>query len=210
MWINYPQKSTLAESKIIQLRMSQQLGLHIPKTCITSSKDVLSKFWKECDGNVIAKALHTPLIREGHKEYFVFSNRIKDLSEIKTDELSLAPVIFQEEIEGKTDYRLTIIGNDNYCVKIKTRDRQVLDWRTMRDGISYEKVDLPKTVADKCTKLVQKFGLVFGAIDIVESKDKYYFLEINPNGEWGWLQKNANMPIAETLADYLSGAKTIG
>ena len=57
LWINHPQKSTLAESKIIQLMTSQQLGLHTPKTCITSSKDVLSEFWKECGGKVIAKAL---------------------------------------------------------------------------------------------------------------------------------------------------------
>ena len=154
-------------------------------------------------------AIHTPLIRDAHKEYFVFSNRIKDLNEIKANELSLAPVIFQEEIEGKTDYRVTIIGDDIYCVKIKTRDRHVLDWRTIRGGISYEEADLPKPIADKCIKMMRKFDLMFGAIDIVESGGAYYFLEINPNGEWGWLQKNANIPIAETLADYLSGEKTV-
>ena len=103
-----------------------------------------------------------------------------------------------------------MIGNDSHCIKIKTSNRSILDWRTIKDKISYEKTDLPKEIIDKCINLVRSFGLVFGAIDLVESNGDYYFLEINPNGEWGWLQKNANLPIAETLVDYLSGVKTFG
>jgi glutathione synthase/RimK-type ligase-like ATP-grasp enzyme len=63
--------------------------------------------------------------------------------------------------------------------------------------------ELPKDITDKCVEFVKKLGLVFGAIDLVKSFDKFYFLEINPNGEWAWLQKEAGLPIAETIVDYL-------
>jgi glutathione synthase/RimK-type ligase-like ATP-grasp enzyme len=50
---------------------------------------------------------------------------------------------------------------------------------------------------------VKRFGLVFGAIDLVQTPSGFYFLEINPNGEWAWLQKEAGLPIAETIVDIL-------
>jgi len=50
---------------------------------------------------------------------------------------------------------------------------------------------------------VKEAGLLFGAVDFVEHEGKFIFLEINPNGEWGWLQKPHNVPIAETLCDLM-------
>ncbi|MCZ3387408.1 MAG: hypothetical protein LH630_10710 [Actinomycetia bacterium] len=47
-------------------------------------------------------------------------------------------------------------------------------------------------------------SLEFGAIDLALNGDGYSFLEINPNGEWGWLQKTVGLPIAETLVDLLT------
>jgi len=45
--------------------------------------------------------------------------------------------------------------------------------------------------------------LYFGAIDIVEHEGRFWFLEVNPNGEWGWLQKPNGVPIAEALCDLM-------
>lgn len=208
LWINEPMKNNFAEIKINQLTKAKKMNLKIPKTCITSSKNSVQEFWDNCNGKVIAKALYSPLIKEKSKEFFIFSNRITTIDEVSTSELSLAPTIFQEELVNKTDYRLTIIGDDYFCVKINSNsNNEVLDWRTIKDDITFEKTEIPHDVIEKCIKLVKELGLVFGAIDLAETNNEYYFLEINPNGEWGWLQKSANLPIAETLVDYLSGVK---
>lgn len=55
--------------------------------------------------------------------------------------------------------------------------------------------------------MVKELGLVFGAIDLVQIDDNHFFLEINPNGEWAWLQKVSGLPIAETLVDYLTNGE---
>ncbi len=52
--------------------------------------------------------------------------------------------------------------------------------------------------------MMQEMGLYLGAIDMIKGKDgKYYFLEVNPQGEWGMLQKELSFPIAEKIADNL-------
>lgn len=209
LWINNPQKNTFAESKMNQLLLAKKIDLKIPKTCITTSKTDLKDFWKQCNNKIISKALYAPLIKEKSKEFFIFSNRLEDINNIDEEELSLSPTIFQEEIIRKTDYRVTVIGDTSFCVKITSTTPNTLDWRTIKEGILYERAELPHEITKKCHDLVRELGLVFGAIDIVESKEEFYFLEINPSGEWGWLQKNANIPIAETLVEYLSGERIV-
>lgn len=78
-----------------------------------------------------------------------------------------------------------------------------MDWRTLKDNMGIKACSIPDHIASKCVRYVSELGLVFGAIDLVRSDDEYYFLEINPNGEWGWLQKNPGLPIAESITDRL-------
>jgi glutathione synthase/RimK-type ligase-like ATP-grasp enzyme len=52
--------------------------------------------------------------------------------------------------------------------------------------------------------MMKEMGLYIGAIDMIKGKDgQYYFLEVNPQGEWGMLQKELGFPIAERIADNL-------
>ena len=53
--------------------------------------------------------------------------------------------------------------------------------------------------------LVHELGLRFAAIDLLADVDgRHWFLELNPNGEWGWLQQQAGLPLADALADELT------
>jgi glutathione synthase/RimK-type ligase-like ATP-grasp enzyme len=54
--------------------------------------------------------------------------------------------------------------------------------------------------------LLEALGLNFGAIDLVESKGSYFFIEINPTGEWGWLVGDERRFDAE-IAAWLIGEK---
>jgi glutathione synthase/RimK-type ligase-like ATP-grasp enzyme len=204
-WINDPDKNRAAENKIYQLKLAQKIGLQIPKTCITNDKEEIMNFLEQCGGKIVAKALYSPLIEEESKDYFIFTNIIESVKEIPECEFQLAPMIFQELLKEKVDYRLTIVGDECFPVKVvRESDRGVAeDWRIIKDGLKFVPCELPKDITDKCVEFVKKLGLVFGAIDLVKSFDKFYFLEINPNGEWAWLQKEAGLPIAETIVDYL-------
>jgi glutathione synthase/RimK-type ligase-like ATP-grasp enzyme len=201
-WINAPESNRKAELKVRQLMTAEALGLRIPKTCITSNKEELQEFYKQFDGNIIAKALDAPLIEGEQKDYFIFTQKMPSLDNVTNEEIALTPVIFQERIFPKIDYRITVIGNDYFSVKISD-PKQQLDWRAAKEGVEFSTTEISREIGDKCVKLVRKLGLTFGAIDIVESNGQFFFLEVNPNGEWGWLQKKAGVPIAEKIADYL-------
>jgi glutathione synthase/RimK-type ligase-like ATP-grasp enzyme len=205
LWINNPSKNQIAENKIRQLKIASELGMKIPKTCITSSKSEAIDFYKSCDGNIIAKALDSPLIEYPESDYFIFTQAVDSLIDYPESEFALSPTIFQERISPKIDYRVTVIGDHCFAARIEYRVNNNLsniDWRVEKKNVGFVRSDLPQDIIDKCIQLVKLHGLVFGAIDLVKSNDNFYFLEINPNGEWGWLQKQ-NLPIAETIADYL-------
>lgn len=55
-----------------------------------------------------------------------------------------------------------------------------------------------------CLALTRKLNLQFGAIDFVETPTgEFIFLEINPNGQWAWIEEQTGMPISETIAKQL-------
>jgi glutathione synthase/RimK-type ligase-like ATP-grasp enzyme len=45
-------------------------------------------------------------------------------------------------------------------------------------------------------------GLTYAAIDLALSNGEYWFIEVNPTGEWGWLD-GAERPIAAAIAEEL-------
>ena len=50
---------------------------------------------------------------------------------------------------------------------------------------------------------MDELGLTFGGIDLALCGDEFYFIEVNPTGEWGWLVKTAGHEIHKAIADYL-------
>jgi glutathione synthase/RimK-type ligase-like ATP-grasp enzyme len=63
---------------------------------------------------------------------------------------------------------------------------------------------LPAAVEQATRRLMQRLGLYFGAADfLVDADDRHIFLELNPAGEWGWLQRDLGFPIAEAIAETL-------
>jgi len=55
--------------------------------------------------------------------------------------------------------------------------------------------------------LMDYFGLNYGAVDMIVTPDnRHIFLEINPAGEFFWLEAyNPKFPISRAIADVLLG-----
>lgn len=205
VWINHPHVNNAMESKIRQLWLASRMGFPVPATIVTNDADAARSHLRRYEGSVIVKALYSPLIEEPDQDYFIFTNELSEISSDDDDAIRLSPCIFQESIIPKVDYRVTVIGNTVLPVRIISEDGSPvdLDWRTKKDGLSFCPCTLPYEVENLCRSYIQKSGLLFGAIDLVEHNSKFVFLEINPNGEWGWLQKPNGIPIAEALCDLM-------
>ena len=74
--------------------------------------------------------------------------------------------------------------------------------------MEYIPINLPDNIVNCCFKLIKSLELNYGAIDLVEYKGDFYFLEINPTGEWGWLVNQVKFNINEELAYLLSKGKS--
>ena len=59
-------------------------------------------------------------------------------------------------------------------------------------------------VADRLKELMRLLGLTFGGIDLVLTPDgDYVFLEVNPSGQWLWLDDKLTLGISDAIASWL-------
>jgi glutathione synthase/RimK-type ligase-like ATP-grasp enzyme len=204
-WINDPRANDAMENKVRQLLKARDAGFRIPDTLVTNDAEAARQLLELHGGHLVAKALYSPLIEEDDEDSFVFTNELLSIDESANREIQLCPLIFQECLSPKVDYRVTIVGEKILPVMVQQSGRVAneLDWRAEKEELSFLECSLPPDIESACRDYVRECGLLFGAIDLVEYDGQFYFLEINPNGEWGWLQKPGGVPVAEVLCDLM-------
>lgn len=188
-WLNWPQSTYLAESKPYQLFLAKEIGFHIPPTVVTNDVSELPEFSSE---QIILKSLDTALFFKDSDCYFTYTiaTTATDLAAL---DASSAPMIVQKELQGKSDVRVTVVGNEVFAVEILSNGVGIDgDWRTIpRESLEYVSIKLPSKVEYACRQLMIQLDLTFGAIDLIRANDVFYFVEINPTGEWAWLQSES-------------------
>ena len=205
-WLSAPSAIWLAEHKPYQLAVASRLGFTIPPTIVTNNGQSALSFAQQRQS--IAKAVSSGYIAspEGNKAIFTSAVSADDVKELGG--LSLAPVIFQEKVEKTSDIRVTVVGEDVFAAEILSQcdESSRVDWRATHDpDLCHREHKLPSALANLCRDLVSHLGLHFGAIDFALTHDgKYVFFEINPNGEWLWLEERLGFPISDRIARWLS------
>ena len=186
--------------------MASKAGLDIPQTLITNSPDELKEFYKS-NLKLVAKLL-TPLTTsmEGSSN-FVFTSLVTEEHIKNADMLQYSPMAFQELIEKQYELRVIYIDGNFFTGKIDASksSQGSVDWRLSKPNeIKWEIYELPKMIKSKLTHFMKSVYLTFGAIDLIKDKnDRYVFLEVNPTGEWGMLEKDLGLPISEAIAKSL-------
>ena len=202
-WVNHPSAIAEAELKVLQLRVARELGFHIPATCITNNPSVARDFFHGNGGRVVAKSLRSPLVSLT-PSLIVYTSPLSTSDLEAFDSIRIAPCILQELVEATVELRVTVVGTRLFVAEIAANPGQV-DWRrTESSATPVCRHQLPEPVSNLCTALISKFGLRFGALDLIlDTQGRYTFLELNPNGEWGWLSQIFGNEIAVALADEL-------
>jgi MvdD family ATP-grasp ribosomal peptide maturase len=199
-----------AENKQLQLQVAREFNLDIPRTLITNDTEAVIEFAKSCENGLIAKMLSAFAVYENGMERVVFTNRVtpQDLEDLSG--LRLCPMTFQEMVPKAMELRVTVVGNDLFSASINSQssERATHDWR--RDGVGlleeWRHYDLPENIKERLLRLMDYFGLNYGAIDIIVTPDgRHVFLEVNPVGEFFWLERYPGLPISKAIADVLLG-----
>jgi glutathione synthase/RimK-type ligase-like ATP-grasp enzyme len=199
VWVNNPTCTYKAENKIYQLALASDLGFRIPITRVINYHTSFLDKGK----SYIVKSIDTAILAFGDQEGFVYSNIVSG-QELLESNLAISPVVVQEHLFPKVDLRITVAGSKAYAVEIRHNGEGVQgDWRKLKNKVNFLPAQIPNSLEQRCISLVKHLGLQFGAIDLILHGGEYYFLEINPTGEWAWLVDRTGMLIYEGICDLL-------
>jgi len=203
-WIDSITHVKKAENKFYQLRMANKAGLKIPKTLISNNPEEVREFFHQVNGKMIAKLLTPLTISMAGNTPSVRTNRIQaeDLEDLES--LRYSPMAFQECIEKKYELRIIYVDGELFTGAVDSRNTPggETDWRASNPGtLKWEKFLVPEQVSSKIHEFMTRIGLHFGALDVILEPDgDYVFLEVNPTGEWGMLERDLGLPISKAIA----------
>lgn len=198
-----------AGHKLSQLVVASQVGFEIPPTLITTDPDELLDFYCTHDGKIVTKVIEQLSFHHQDEGFFRLTELVSTRDLGYANALRLCPVIVQPYVSKAFEVRVTVVGSRVFAVEIHSQasNRARLDWRSYDLHSTPHRVHrLPDAVAVRCLRLVEQLGLCYGAIDLIVTPDgQHVFLEINPTGQYLWLEEATGLPISEALCDLLLG-----
>ncbi len=199
-WVNPPLLDEAAHHKPHQLVVASEVGLAIPRTLITNDPGAARQFIADLGPE-----------RTIYKTFLASQECWRETRIMRREELAvldrvrLAPVIFQEYIPAVADIRVTVLGPKMIATAIKPAPAGYqIDYRMDLDGAQFEPAELSSSTETGIRALMKRLGLVYGAIDLRRTQNHGdVFLEINPAGEWKFVEDKTGQPITEAMANLL-------
>ncbi|MCR4334117.1 MAG: hypothetical protein NUV47_00055 [Patescibacteria group bacterium] len=211
-WMNHPlyARDLLEHNKMLQMKFARESGLLIPKTIITNEPQKLIEFCEEKGGFIAVKAVRSRIFQNPEGGAIgIYTNRVStDYLKAHIKAIARAPIMAQEYVAKKLELRVTVVGNQIFTCAIHSQDseRTKNDWRRYDfDKVKHESWTLPKEIETKIFTFMNRCHLSFGAIDmILTPNDEYVFLEVNPSGQYIWIENLTNFSISRAIAETLA------
>jgi glutathione synthase/RimK-type ligase-like ATP-grasp enzyme len=215
-WISEPFAVRAASCKAEQLLRVRRMGFRIPKTLFSNDPIRVREFVHQLrrhDLGCVYKPHNSIIVEAGDGKRGVAYTRLLGPAELdRLEEIRLSPGIFQEYVDKHSEFRVTVVGDQVFGCRIESQAREAtqIDWRAATwndptESAPHVATDLPGEIETFCRSLVHSYGLRFGAIDlIVTPGGDFVFLELNPNGQWAWIEQRTGLPIASALVDELA------
>lgn len=200
-WVNHPTRDEVAARKVYQLRIAQDVGLDIPSTLISNDPAAAGRFVAARENESTIYKAFSATEQEWRETRLVKAQEVAELASV-----AHAPVIFQEYIPATVDLRITVVGEELFPAAIHSQETSYpVDFRMDMAQARIEPVTLPRGVEARLRALMSRLGLVYGAIDMRLTPDgRYVFLEVNPAGQWLFVEQRTQQPIAKALAVLLA------
>lgn len=195
-------------NKLIILNKAASFGLAIPPTLVTSSKKELLNFlaiYKEIITKPVAESFY---YYSGNYWLPTYTQPVT-VAMAKKLPARFGASLFQQKINKKVEIRAFYLNGSYSSMAIFSQN----DKKTATDfrNYNYKKPNrtvpykLPSTIEEKLTQLMNHLSYESGSIDIIlDQAGIYYFLEINPVGQFGYLSQQCNYKIEKKIAEYLS------
>ncbi len=200
-------------NKVITLKKAMDSGLNIPATIITGSYSDVVKFYNAHNQKIICKSIEEIIYfhsKLSDKTYSTKTILIDSISKIKKNNFSIS--LFQEYIEKEFEIRVFYMNKQFFsCAifsqqNIKTR----VDFRNYDDRNPNKMVPyiIEDSIQSSIINLMESLNINIGSIDLIKALDgKYYFLEVNPVGQYDFVSKCCGYNLDYIIAKYLINEK---
>jgi hypothetical protein len=206
-----PNVDLAAGNKLYHAKVAAQLGFELPETLVTNSPHDFLDFWSRSCGPIISKSAPFRGLERDGERYHLLTHLVHRRHALNADLVRYSPVIFQHYVPKRVELRVTVVGQQLFAAEIDSQTSRSTrhDWRHYDDpNVQYRVHTLPAELASRCLRLVESLGLSYGAIDLIQTPEgNYVFLEINPNGQWAWIEEMTGLPISEAIADWLASSR---
>lgn len=195
-WVSTPDATDRASDKVYQLTVAREVGLRVPETLISQSMAEVAAFATRLDGRIIVK----PVV--GAAGPLLFTQFIDDPLRMDPKSYELCPAFYQEYIPGTEHIRLNCFGELSFAALIETSE---LDWRPNLK-VPIRNWNVPASLHQQVRTVLDRLGLEMGIVDLKRTpKGEFVWLEVNPQGQFLFLQPLTKVPLDQYFADYLLG-----
>jgi hypothetical protein len=196
-------------NKLEQLEIARNTGLKIPMSMISNSKKKLEASILK-GVQIITKSIQENAFYQESASLH-YDLKVQELSRSEMDDFFF-PSMFQEGIKKSIEIRTFYLDGSFYSIAmlLSASEQRVVDYRLATDSIRYARYKLPETIEMKVTAFMKCIGLTCGSIDLMMATNgEYYFLEVNPTGQIGWVSDYGNHCLEEKIAKYLLKKETL-
>lgn len=193
-----------------QLRRAAELGFQVPATLTGNDPDCFLDFVGSDPGGFVTKraAPSQRLADENGESIARYTEPLRPRDMVHAAAWQLCPTTVQRAVSKALELRVTVVGSRVFTAAIHSQEANHSRQDCRRFDLAHTPIRpfaLPAKVTDRCVALVASFGLNYGAIDLVVTPDgRFVFLEINPSGQYLWIEQATGLPITSALADLLT------
>lgn len=199
-----------AIEKTDMLFFCHKLNILFPETLISGNKDNVLAFFRRHQ-KIISKGIKYPFITYNNSDCQIGLDSSTKLIENEKDIIDasdFAPSLFQKYIKKQIEIR-------SFYLKGQFRSMAIFSQQNKKTMVDYRNYDrkrpnrlvpfkLPNSYENKLHRLMDALGLNCGSFDIIYTPSgNYYFLEVNPVGQFQWLSTNCNYFLERMIAKEL-------
>jgi glutathione synthase/RimK-type ligase-like ATP-grasp enzyme len=204
-WVN-PLNAQATDNKAIQQAFARQVGFRTPDTLYSNDPEAIRSFIRAHNGRIIYKPFRGVAWQQDDTYWIPYSSVLTEERLVEDLLLRLTPGIYQALVPKHYELRITVMGHSLFTARILSQLTECgrIDWRKAGDEVSMEPGDIPPHLADLCLKLMNSLGLVFGCFDfIVTPEGEHVFLELNPAGQFLFVERLTGLPLLDAFCDFL-------
>ncbi|MBM7774207.1 ATP-grasp ribosomal peptide maturase [Actinokineospora baliensis] len=205
-WVNHPNRAADSMFKPLQLATAAACGLLVAPTLVTNTPASAAQFARHHGvDNTICKSFGPNTITEGGQLKIAYTRRLTENDLEQLDGVASTATQLQRWVNKTHEARVIVIGERMFTIAI-TADSPAarVDWRADFTALRYQLTDTPTEVEKGLRRYMDTLGLTYAAVDFAIEKDRFWFLESNSSGQYGWLEAQTGAPIAAALADLLA------